>query len=50
VFRKQGCAEEQLLTEQEGNLGEFRTSIVGNQQVLTALRQNVAQQEQQVAV
>ena len=48
-LRKQVSAEEQLLTDQGGKLGEFRTSMVDYQQVLTALRQNVAQQEQQVA-
>ena len=42
-------AEEQLLTEQGGKLGEFRTSLVDYQQVLASLRQNVAHQEQQVA-
>ena len=42
-------AEEQLLTEQGGKLGEFRTSLVDYQQVLASLRQSVAQQEQRVA-
>jgi len=48
-FRTQLRAEEQLRTEQGGKLGEFRTSLVDYQQVLTTLRQHVAQQEQQVA-
>ncbi len=41
-------AEEQLRTEQGGKLGEFRTSLVDYQEVLTALRKSVAQQERQV--
>jgi tol-pal system protein YbgF len=48
-LRTQLTAEEQLRAEQGGKLGEFRTSLVDYQQVLTALRQNVARQEQQVA-
>jgi tol-pal system protein YbgF len=48
-LRTQLTAEEQLRAEQGGKLGEFRTSLVDYQQVLTALRQNVAKQEQQVA-
>lgn len=48
-FRTQLCAEKQLRTEQGGKLWEFRTSLVDYQQVLKTLRQNVAQQEQQVA-
>jgi len=47
-FRTQLKAEEQLRTEQGGKLGEFRTSLVDYQQVLAALRQNVAKQEHQV--
>ena len=47
-LRTQISAEEQLRAEQGGKLGEFRTSLVDYQQVLTTLRQNVAQQEQQV--
>ena len=48
-LRDRLAGEEQLLTEQGGKLGEFRTSLVGYQQVLTSLRQQVTQQEQQVA-
>ncbi len=48
-LRVQLTAEEQLRVEQGGKLGEFRTSLVGYQQVLATLRQNVAKQEQQVA-
>ncbi len=48
-LRKQLTAEEQLRAEQGGKLGEFRTSLVDYQQVLTALRSNVTRQEQQVA-
>ena len=48
-LRMQLTAEEQLRVEQGGKLGEFRTSLVDYQQVLTTLRQNVAKQEQQVA-
>ncbi len=48
-LRDRLAGEEQLLTEQGGKLGEFRTSLVDYQQVLASLRQNVAQQEQQVA-
>ncbi len=47
-LRTQLHAEEQLRTEQGGKIGEFRTSLVDYQQVLTTLRQNVVQQEQQV--
>ncbi len=47
-LRDRLTAEEKLLTEQGGKLGEFRTSLVDYQQVLASLRQNVAQQEQQV--
>ena len=48
-LRTQLTAEEHIRAEQGGKLGEFRTSLVGYQQVLTTLRQNVAKQEQQVA-
>ena len=48
-LRMQLTAEEQLRAEQGGKLGEFRTSLVDYQQVLTTLRQDVAKQEQQVA-
>ena len=48
-LRDRLAGEEQLLTEQGGKLGEFRTSLVDYQQVLASLRQHVAQQEQQVA-
>jgi len=48
-LRSQLRAEEQLRTEQGGKIGEFRTSLVDYQQVLTTLRQSVVQQEQQVA-
>jgi tol-pal system protein YbgF len=48
-LRMQLRAEEQLRTEQGGKIGEFRTSLVDYQQVLTTLRQSVVQQEQQVA-
>ncbi|MDH4359724.1 MAG: tol-pal system protein YbgF [Nitrospirota bacterium] len=48
-LRDRVAGEEQLLTEQGGKLGEFRTSLVDYQQVLASLRQQVAQQEQQVA-
>jgi tol-pal system protein YbgF len=48
-LRDRLAAEEQLLTEQGGKLGEFRTSLVDYQQVLASLRQHVAQQEQHVA-
>jgi tol-pal system protein YbgF len=48
-LRDRLVAEEQLLTEQGGKLGEFRTSLVDYQQVLASLRQHVAQQEQHVA-
>jgi tol-pal system protein YbgF len=48
-LRTQLRAEEQLRTEQGGKIGEFRTSLVDYQQVLTTLRQSVVQQEQQVA-
>jgi tol-pal system protein YbgF len=47
-LRDRLAAEEQLLTDQGGKLGEFRTSLVDYQQVLASLRQNVAQQEQNV--
>ncbi|WP_447963078.1 tol-pal system protein YbgF [Nitrospira sp. Ecomares 2.1] len=47
-LRDRLAGEEQLLTEQGGKLGEFRTSLVDYQQVLASLRQQVAQQEQQV--
>jgi tol-pal system protein YbgF len=47
-LRTQLTAEEQLRTEQGGKLGEFRTSLVDYQDVLTTLRQNVVQQEQRV--
>jgi tol-pal system protein YbgF len=47
-LRDRLAAEEQLLTEQGGKLGEFRTSLVDYQQVLASLRENVAQQEQQL--
>lgn len=47
-IRAQLKAEEQLRTEQGGKLGEFRTSLIDYQQVLSALRDNVAKQEQQV--
>ena len=47
-LRDRLTAEEKLLTEQGGKLGEFRTSLVDYQQILASLRQNVAQQEQQV--
>ena len=47
-FRTQLKAEEQLRTEQGGKLGEFRTSLVDYQQVLSVLRDNVSKQEQQV--
>ena len=40
-LRMQLRAEEQLRTEQGGKIGEFRTSLVDYQQVLTALRQSV---------
>ncbi len=49
-LRQQVSAEERLLTDQGGKLGEFRTSMVDYQQVLTEIRQSVAQQEQQVAL
>ena len=48
-LRTQLLAEEQLRTEQGGKIGEFRTSLIDYQQVLTTLRQSVVQQEQQVA-
>ena len=48
-LRTQLRAEEQLRTEQGGKIGEFRTSLIDYQQVLTTLRQSVVQQEQQVA-
>ncbi len=48
-LRTQLTAEEHIRAEQGGKLGEFRTSLVDYQQVLTTLRQNVAKQEQQVA-
>ena len=48
-LKTQLTAEEQLRAEQGGKLGEFRTSLVDYQQVLTSLRQNVAHQEKQVA-
>jgi tol-pal system protein YbgF len=47
-LRTQLRAEEQLRTEQGGKIGEFRTSLIDYQQVLTTLRQSVVQQEQQV--
>jgi len=47
-LRTQLRAEEQLRTEQGGKLGEFRTSLIDYQHVLTELRNNLAQQEQQV--
>ncbi|MEE9232238.1 MAG: hypothetical protein V3U07_02175, partial [Nitrospirales bacterium] len=47
-LRDRLSAEEQLVTEQRGKLGEFRTSLVDYQQVLTTLRQQIAQKEQQV--
>ncbi len=47
-LRTQLTAEEQLRAEQGGKLGEFRTSLVDYQEVLTTLRQNVTRQEQQV--
>ena len=49
-LRTQLRAEEQLRTEQGGKIGEFRTSLIDYQQVLTTLQQNVVQQKQQVAV
>ena len=48
-LRMQLRAEEQLRTEQGGKIGEFRTSLLDYQQVLTALRQSVVKQEQQVS-
>jgi tol-pal system protein YbgF len=48
-LRDRLAGEEQLLTEQGGKLGEFRTSLVDYQQVLASLRQQVTQQEQHVA-
>lgn len=48
-LRTQLRAEEQLRTEQGGKIGEFRTSLLDYQQVLTSLRQSVVQQEQQVS-
>lgn len=48
-LRDRLAGEEQLLTEQGGKLGEFRTSLVDYQQVLTSLRQQVTLQEQHVA-
>ena len=47
-LRTQITAEEQLRAEQGGKLGEFRTSLVDYQRVLTGLGKNVAQQEQKV--
>ena len=47
-IQMQLTAEEQLRVEQGGKLGEFQTSLVDYQQVLTTLHQNVAKQEQQV--
>ncbi|MCA9421288.1 MAG: tol-pal system protein YbgF [Nitrospira sp.] len=47
-LRDRIAGEAQLLTEQGGKLGEFRTSLVDYQQVLASLRQQVAQQEQQI--
>ncbi|MEO7862923.1 MAG: tol-pal system protein YbgF [Nitrospirales bacterium] len=47
-LRDRLAGEEQLLTEQGGKLGEFRTSLVDYQQVLASLRQQVTQQEQHV--
>jgi len=48
-LRDRLAGEAQLLTEQGGKLGEFRTSLVEYQQVLASLRQQVSQQEQHVA-
>ncbi|MDR4483264.1 MAG: tol-pal system protein YbgF [Nitrospirales bacterium] len=48
-LRDRLAGEEQLLTEQGGKLGEFRTSLVDYQQVLASLRQQVTQQEQHIA-
>ena len=42
-------AEEQLITEQGGKLGEFRSSLVDYQEVLASLRKSVAEQDQHVA-
>ena len=47
-LRAQLTAEEQLRVEQGGKLGEFRTSLIDYQQVLTTLREQVTQREQQV--
>ena len=47
-LRIQLRAEEQLRTEQGGKLGEFRTSLIDYQHVLTEIRNNLARQEQQV--
>ncbi len=47
-LRIQLRAEEQLRTEQGGKLGEFRTSLIDYQHVLTELRNTIARQEQQV--
>ncbi len=47
-LRAQLTAEEQLRVEQGGKLGEFRTSLVDYQQVLSTLRQNIGKQEQQI--
>lgn len=48
-LRDRLAGEEQILTEQGGKLGEFRTSLVDYQQVLASLRLQVTQQEQHVA-
>ena len=47
-LQEQMHAEEQLLTEQGGKLGEFRTSLLDYQGVLAALQKNVSQQNQQM--
>ena len=49
-LRTQLRAEEQLRTEQGGKLGEFRTSLIDYQRVLTEIRDNFARQDQQVVV
>lgn len=41
-------AGEQLLTEQGGKLGEFRTSLVDYQEALAAVRETLAKQDQQL--
>ncbi len=47
-LRQQVSVEEELLTAQGGKLGEFHTSMVDYQQVLTELQQSVVQQDQQM--